>query len=191
MKILFLIVVLLIAYILIVLLSETKIEIKYKEKKLDLVITNCFLKIKLSPKSNKNKDKLKKGENSEKSEAERKIDGLKKKYSEYKEIINIFLKSMRYRIKMNKVELSLEYGTGNAATTGMLYGVIWGIVTGTYNTLSLFFNMDFPKPKIVPDFQNSKFDFAFSGIFRVRLVHIINVLIKIYFRCKKQTERGK
>jgi len=184
MKILFLIIVLIVAFVLLLLFAETKVEIEYREKKLCLIIKNSFLKLKLFPKTDKKKTKQT-NEKSEKSEAEKKVDGIKKKYKEYKKIINIFLKTMRYRIKITKLEMGLEFGTGNAATTGMLYGVIWGLVTGAYNTLSLFFNIDFPKTEIVPDFQKSRFDLTFSGIFKVRLVHIINTLIKIYFRGKK------
>ena len=184
MKVLLLIIALIVAFILYVLFTETKVEIKYKDKKLCLSSKNGFLKIKLYPKTDKNKAKSVKGQD-EKSEAERKIDGVKKKYKEYKELINIFLRTMRHRIKISKFDIGLEFGTGNAATTGILYGVIWGLVTGTFNTLKLFFNIDFPKTEIVPDFQNSKFDFTFNGILRVRLVHIINTLIKIYFRSKK------
>lgn len=184
MKVLLPIIALIVAFILYVLFTETKVEIKYKDKKLCLVLKNGFFKIKLFPKIDKKKTEYKKGQE-EKSEAERKIDEVKEKYKEYKELINIFLRTMRYRIKISKFEIGLEYGTGNAATTGMLYGVIWGLITGAFNTLRLFFNIDFPKTEIVPDFQNSKFDFTFSGILRVRLVHIINTLMKIYFRNKK------
>ena len=184
MKILVLIIVLIIAFVLVLLFTETKVEIEYRKKKLCLIIKNSFLKLKLFPKIDRKKIESR-NEKSEKSEAERKVEGIKKKYKEYKEIINIFLKSMRHRIKITKLELGLEFGTGNAATTGMLYGVIWGLVTGAYSTLSLFFNIDFPETEIVPDFQNSRFDYTFSGSLKVRLVHFIYTVIKIYFRDKK------
>ena len=179
MKILFLIIALLSIVVVLLLFSEITVDIEYKDKKLTVLIKNGFLRIRLYPKTDKNteKEKKDKNENSEKSYAERTIDGIKEKYEEYKKIIHLFLKSMRYRIKVKKLEMGLEYGTGNAATTGILYGVIWGLISGAYNTLSLFFNMEYPKVEIVPDFQKSKFDFTFSGILRVRLVHIINALI--------------
>lgn len=183
MKILFLIIALLSIVVVLLLFSETTVDIGYKDKKLTVLIKNGFLKIRLYPKTNKTaeNEKNEKKENSEKSYAERKIDGIKEKYEDYKKIIHLFLKSMRYRIKVKKLELGLEYGTGSAASTGVLYGVIWGLISGAYNTLSLFFDLKYPKVEIVPDFQKSKFDFTFSGILRVRLVHIINALIKIYF----------
>lgn len=185
MKVLFLIIALLIAIICMLLFAETKAEIKYKDKKLDIILRTGFLRLKLSPKTDKKKLKAeKKEEQEEASEAERTIGSIKEKYKEYKEIIHVFLKAMRYRVKINKLEIGLEYGTGNAATTGMLYGVIWGLITGAYNLLTVFFNMEFPKAEISPDFQKSKFDFTFNGILRVRLVHIINALIKIYFSGK-------
>ena len=188
MKILFLIIVLILMLVCWLLYAETKVEIKYKDKKLCLVIKNGFLKIKIYPKTGKKTDS--KRNNESKSEAESKITALKKKYKDNKKIIKIFLRTMRYRMKVEKLYLRLDFGTGNAAATGMLYGVVWGMITGAYKVLHLFFNIDFPKTEIVPDFQNSKFDFTFEGIVKVRLVHIINTLIKIYSNNKKNSERG-
>lgn len=189
MKIVFLIILLITVFIFVLLFAETKVEILYKDKKLCLVIRNVFLKVKITPKMDRKENKLSE-KNQEQSEAEKKIDNIREKYREYKEIIKIFLKTMRYRIKINMLKINLDYGTGSAATTGILYGVIWGMVTGAYNTLSMFFDLEFPDVLISPDFHNSKFDFSFNGILRVRLVHIIKVLYKIYIRDKKIKQKG-
>lgn len=191
-KLLLIIIACLIAFFCMLLFSETKADIKYKDKKLFLVIKNGFIKIKISPKSSKVNKIEEEKSNEKESEAERKIGSVKKNYKEYKELINVFLNTMRFRIKIDSLSLSLAYGTGDAASTGILYGVVWSLISGAYNLLSGFFDFEFPKVEITPDFQQSKFDLAFSGILRVRLVHIINAFIKMYFRNKKiKRERGR
>lgn len=181
--------ILIIAVILIlcILFTESSVEIKYNDKKLALIIRCLFFKFKITPDISKSK---KTKERPKGSEAERKISSVKEKYKKYKKLIDIFLESMEKRISIKKLELYLKYGTGDAASTGMLYGVVWSFITGVYKHLTKFLNLDFPDVNIVPDFQNSVFDFKFCGILKVRLVHIINTLYKIYLFDKKTKKKG-
>lgn len=182
-------VVLMVVFILIfgVLFSKSSVEIKYNNKKLILIIRCLFVKFKITPNTFKHKNEEKKESG---SEAERNVSSLKEKYKKYKKLIDIFLDSMDKRIRIEKLELDLKYGTGDAATTGMLYGVVWAMISGVYKHLTKFFDLEFPRVNISPDFQNSFFDFKFCGILKVRLVHIINTLYKIYLFDKEQKKKG-
>lgn len=81
------------------------------------------------------------------------------------------------------VELSIKIrqGTGDAAQTGVLCGLIWaaaGILTAW---LTRYLKILRKEIFITPCFDKSIFDVDAYCIFHVRLVHIIVVLIKIYY----------
>lgn len=197
MKYLVILLLLFIGFIFALLFLKSKVEFIYDGKVLKLKIVNGFLKLKFNfPEQKKKKRQDVKGkEKKDSNDPEKKVEGFKNKYNKNKNAIKMFLKLTRYKIHFQKLSITLEYGSGNAATTGILYGVIWGIVSSIYNTLNLYFNAEYPEVNVTPDFHNKKFDIAVKGILRVRLVHIISAIIKIIYseikKNKEANERGK
>ena len=72
----------------------------------------------------------------------------------------------------------MKHGTDDPADTGILYGIIWAAIGNLYQIFNHYLVFDFPKVEINPDFENQLFEIEFYGIIKVRLVHIINALIK-------------
>ena len=183
MKILFAVLTFLLILILYVLFAKSIVEIEISPRGVSLKIKIGILKFKYYSKRKKSSKKEKSEEKS--SEAESKIKSLKRSYDSNKKKINIFLKAMRYKIDFGKIKFYLKYGTGDAPSTGVLYGIIWGLLSNFYTILKVYFNADYPKVEIIPCFEKKEFDFKINGILKLRLVHIINALVKLLFTSEK------
>lgn len=107
-------------------------------------------------------------------EAKRVKDELFDTYSQALSLIKTFLSKMRRRITAENVRIVLDFGTGDAANTGMLYGAIWSLFGSIYPIINRYIIGDFPTLDITPDFYEKRFDIKFKSIIKVRPVHIIN-----------------
>lgn len=97
----------------------------------------------------------------------------------------------RRGIDIRRLEVCMRLGTGDAAYTGVLYGLASGLL---YNLLAIMHN----KTRIrqwkidaVPDFDNAVFYVKTDCIVRTRLAHIMVIGIKglkILFRYRKLTK---
>lgn len=86
----------------------------------------------------------------------------------------------------------LHYGTGDAASTGILYGVISGIVYGLFGAIANSSKTKNSAITINPDFTMSVFETDGECIAKLRNVHIIVIavkLLKLYFKINKGKER--
>ncbi len=95
----------------------------------------------------------------------------------YADIIAIIKKifgKLRYKTKVTELRVELEYGTGNAATTGMLYGSIWQLLGVLYPIASSWADIVYPSLDITPDFYGKRFNIEAWSIIKVRPAHIIN-----------------
>ena len=115
---------------------------------------------------------------------------IKSSYRLYKNIADAFAMSLRGRIELSEIRISIVYGTGNAAHTGMLCGAFWSMVGGLYAFLCRFFSVEFPKLNIQPDFNRKRLETEFGGIIAVRPAHIIIAAYKAYKVYKSETGRG-
>lgn len=101
-------------------------------------------------------------------------------YAELSEIFSAlrrFFGSMRYKIHIPVLRMTLDFGTGNAASTGMLYGTIWGAAGVLFPILARYTRTVFPMIDITPDYYGKRFDIKAKSIIKVRPVHIINAAI--------------
>lgn len=90
------------------------------------------------------------------------------------------------------IRFYLHYGTGDAASTGILYGVISGIVYGLFGMIANSSKTKKSEITINPDFTTSAFETNGECIARIRNVHIIVIavkLLKLYLKIKKGKER--
>lgn len=101
-------------------------------------------------------------------------------YAELSEILSVlrrFFGSMRYKIQIPVLRITLDLGTGDAASTGMLYGTIWGAAGILFPILARYTRTVFPMIDITPDYYGKRFDIKAKSIIKVRPVHIINAAI--------------
>lgn len=94
------------------------------------------------------------------------------------EYIRQYLNKKRIHVEL---KICLKQGTGDAAQTGLICGLLWSAAGILVTTISRYLRVFSKEIRIVPCFDKSIFEVQASCIFHVRLVHIIVVLKKIYF----------
>ena len=171
--------ILLIALVLLLLLFVPIKAVAVKEAGFDFYLKVLFFKIKIKDrhrKKSKKKTKINKNEPSAKKKLSfaiiKKIAGLT---DEIKDIAGFFAKRC---IVVDNISLHLEFGTGDAAQTGIATGVLntaaYGFVAAVHQNVRLKkWSVD-----IIPDFKEEKFEFEFLCIGTTRLLHIIGIVIK-------------
>lgn len=108
-------------------------------------------------------------------------DEITETYSSVTGIIKDILGHLRYKIQIPVLKIELEYGTGDAASTGMIYGSIWSVTSLIYPIISMWTHMVYPTLDITPDYYGKRFDIEAWSIIKVRPAHIINAAIKTFF----------
>ena len=98
-------------------------------------------------------------------------------YSETLALIRKFLGKTRFKIHIPTIRVKLDYGTGNPANTGMIYGSVWGLVGVIYPLAAMYFHIAFPQLDITPDFYGKRFNIEIKSIIKVRPTHIINAAL--------------
>ncbi len=130
------------------------------------------------------------------------IKNIKTEISEtYSDIIAVIKKlfgHLRYKVQIPVVRVKMEYGTGDAAATGMLYGSIWGAVSALYPVACRWAHLSYPILDITPDFYGKRFNLEAQSIIKVRPAHIISALFTAlrmpnftYLKDKLKKGRGK
>ena len=115
--------------------------------------------------------------------------------SKREEMLHLFLDDTRHKIAILSLSVSLDFGTGNPAYTGMLYGGIWSAVGTGYPLLCRYFVMDYPKLFLTPDYDRARLDFEIKGIIKVRPAQIFHAAIRqaavlAVTYCYKQFKKG-
>lgn len=103
-------------------------------------------------------------------------DEISETYSNIIAIINKLFGHLRYKVQIPVTRIKMEYGTGDAAATGMLYGSIWGAVSALYPVVCRWTHMAYPTLDITPDFYGKRFNIEAQSIIKVRPAHIISAL---------------
>lgn len=182
------------AIVFFLLFHKLSIFVEYRNKKIKLVFKTSLFRYILDDERLKRlskKDK-KADANDGKSEEDKffgKVQKIKGKYTEAKEIIDTVLDCAGDRVEFSDIFIRAEFGTGDAASTGILYGAIWTLIGNVYAFLCRFFNIKFPEVELVPDFNQKTFEIEAEGIIKIRIVHIITAAMcgfKVYKKHKKQ-----
>lgn len=164
---------LIILFAAVTLFSKTKVYITYKNDKLNIKFKNGIIRYTL-----KQKEKQEEKAEPTKEGITKEVEKKKKKLTDKTSILWTLLREMRYRIEVVKVKLKVDFGTGDSADTGILYGIIWAAIGNLYQIFNQYLVFDFPEVTLSPDFENKIFKTEFEGIIKVRLVHIIIALLK-------------
>ncbi len=119
-------------------------------------------------------------------------------WDQVQETFSALFDGMRYKIEVTNTELTVLFGTGNPAHTGMAYGAAWSALGVIYPILCRYFRMDYPQVELNADFETKRFQIEFSSIIKVRPVHIIHAasqegwrMLVTYLRNKKQKGSGR
>ncbi len=111
----------------------------------------------------------------------KKINSVRTYLKDHKSILEDTRKYLNKHNISIELELKIKQGTGDAAQTGIVCGLLWsaaGILNAyiTRHLKTIKTNIN-----ITPCFNKSIFEVDAACIFHVKLVHIIVVLIKIYY----------
>lgn len=185
MRIFFLVILVLFIFLLSLLFLKFSIEFHYAEKKFEIKLKSGIIRFKI--KLGKKKEKKPKKESGEEPQKQKdgyseKLAGITEIYEKYKKPAINLLKYMSGRLELRKINIDLSYGTGDAAYTGILYGIIQIISGNLFAAAVKYLNADYPVLNVRPNFQNKCFKLGFSGIIKARPVHIIIAYLK--FRSK-------
>lgn len=103
--------------------------------------------------------------------------------------LNLIFKQVLKKIRCEQFEWYTRVGVGDAASTGVLTGVIWGIKTTIVGLFSHYVTLrTTPRMNVVPAFQGQNLDTRFSCILRFRIGNAIIAGIRILFKFKKGRE---
>ena len=101
----------------------------------------------------------------------------------------ILLYASKNSLKFENLTFHIDYGTGDAASTGILYGVISGIVYGIWGIIGNNAILESYDIDIRPDYYNTLLSLDSKCIVKLRNVHIIIIgfkVIKLLKKMKKQ-----
>ena len=177
--------VLLLGLIVSLLFLKAKVIIEYKYSDFRITFRSGLIKISLNTEAIKKiSGKKKKQETPEEKSEEPhekffdKIRAIKEKYLEIKTVADMFLRCMRYKISFSEFYIHVRYGTGDAASTGALYGAVWALIGNVYSFICRYFYISFPEVNLEPDFNKKMFEPMLRGIITVRPVHIIIAVLR-------------
>jgi hypothetical protein len=105
-------------------------------------------------------------------------EGMYKAYRNNKYKIISITKYLSAKIRIRDLYLKLSIGTGDAAATGLLYGILWIVLGSVMTYTRSCFNINEPRITVVPIFGNVQFIVDFSCIISMKLGHIINAGIR-------------
>lgn len=96
-------------------------------------------------------------------------------------------------IRLTRLEISLSYGTGNAPTTAMATGILWGIVGTGISIIGRYFQLGVvPKTEVVPYFMMKKpLELYFGCIGKIRMANAMKAIWKLarFMQSKKQLHK--
>lgn len=141
----------------------------------------------------------KKAESEEGQEEEQPLDemdgsfhALAKLLSDLKEY-RAATKEVTTDIRLTNLEISLSYGTGNAPTTAMATGILWGIVGTGISIIGRYFQLEVvPKTEVVPYFMMKKpLELYVGCIGKIKMANAIRAIWKLarFMQSKKQLHK--
>jgi len=101
-------------------------------------------------------------------------EGVLALYKRNKNRITSIIKYMARKTQINDFNMKLGLGAGDAAATGILYGVTWIVIGNIMTFAQSHLNLYEPRIAIVPVFTSYQLTVDFSCIINLKLGHIIN-----------------
>ena len=164
---------------------------------LEIAVKIAFLRFRIHPSESKKPSKSKKDKKPkeivEKPSMTERIKGGIELYrliaDDVKDIISYTAKNA-FRFEL--IRFNFYYGTGDAASTGILFGVISGIVHGLVGIAANYARVDRSEIFITPEFAKTALETDGECIVKLQNVHIMVIavkLIKLLLKIKKGKER--
>ncbi|MBB6216662.1 hypothetical protein HNQ80_002766 [Anaerosolibacter carboniphilus] len=106
-------------------------------------------------------------------------------FNQYFNVVNY----IRKKLLLSKLEWETEFGTGDAAVTGMLCGVLWGIKGNLFAILKRHVHSNNISFNIIPYFDKELFKTYVHCIIRLKIGHAIIASIKTAYLYLKRGDK--
>ncbi|MDP4133532.1 MAG: DUF2953 domain-containing protein [Bacillota bacterium] len=177
-----------------ILYGPSKLEIKYRENKLNIIIHFGFLKLNINPDTGKKSLSTK-----EKSKTEGQDENKEEKaFNKLISSIRAFGEAsdgMKKHITFEKLIINVSYSSGDVAVTGIATGLAYASIYNLIGILGNIFELNSPEIEIKPIFQDKpEFSLYIDGIIKTKLVHIIFIALrftKVYNKENKKSKESK
>lgn len=101
---------------------------------------------------------------------------------------------IRKTINATKIHFNIEFGTGDAAKTGILTGAVWAGIYNVISFISRLIRITEPKVNVSPEFNQRLCSFDGECIIKARVVNLIRVILSVgisyYFVSKKYKKKA-
>ena len=75
------------------------------------------------------------------------------------------------------MDISLDYGFGDAAITGITGGIIWGLISNICGFISKYINInEFTNIAVKPYYTEKIFNFKLDFVFSARILYLIKTV---------------
>ena len=134
----------------------------------------------------------KKKKSGEEAESLKDEDSIMKKFMDFrngfnrmKDAIKSALSYLRYKIEIFEMGILGDFGTGNAATTGIAYGSVEALLSAVSSLIGQYFELSKPiRVNIDLNFSEPVFNISFHAIVKARPIHILIAVLK-FLKAKK------
>lgn len=179
--IIFLAVIAIIAFLLFV---PVKVEIRFKNKKTDIRVKVLGIPIKRLPPAKE----IRETHAHTKEMFEKDTKKFTQKLHDFAAAFKSAVRLTRKYVKIKNVEVKINFGTGEAASTAVSTGVLWPLVCGAVSAISLVAKTDKPTIEITPAFNECFFNYEGMCIISSRLVYITIIALKILLKIKSRED---
>lgn len=174
-----------------ILFLPLKIEASFREKQLAVRVFLVGIPVfKLKPSLKEKKEQQPSKTPEEKVEKlEKDTRTLGEKIKHFADVFTTAVKMLRKYVSIENVSLKIDVGTGEAATTAVSTGVIWGAVYGLLGIIGSIMYINKHNVQINPVYTHAAFSFDAKCIIKSRIAYIIFIAITILRKMKSR--KGK
>lgn len=122
-------------------------------------------------------------------EFEKNSKTLGEKIKQFAELFKTAVKLLRKYVSIDSVSIKINVGTGDASTTAVSTGILWGAVYGLLGITGSIMYIKKHDVQITPVYENTVFSFDGKCIIKSRIVYIIFIAITILMKIKSR--KGK
>lgn len=100
------------------------------------------------------------------------------------------LRHIRRTFAVKRLDVSIDYGTGDAATTGITSGALWALISGVAAFVGRYINIkDILNIAVKLNYTEKVFDYKINFVFTARVYHLLQTL-RLVLRFTKTLKGG-
>lgn len=172
-----------------ILFSPLRIEASYQEKYIPVKIFIAGIPVfKLTPKKNDQK-KSDKSPNEKAVKLENDMWTFGERIKHFADLYTTTVRLFKEYVSIDSVKLQINVGTGDAASTAISTGVLWGAVYGLLGIIGSIMYINKHDVHINPVYEKAAFSLDGKCIIKSRIAYIIFIAITILIKIKSR--KGK